>query len=143
MTGQTTMAVKEIVITDMDFDRLNYLVDSARFRTSHPHFLSMLREELNRGKVVPGGHVPRNIVTMNTQVQVRDVKADETEVYTLTYPDEADIDAGKLSVLAPLGMALLGTKVGQTVKFDAPAGQRRLKIEKILYQPEAAGDYHL
>jgi regulator of nucleoside diphosphate kinase len=45
--------------------------------------------------------------------------------------------------LAPLGLALLGTRVGQIVKFDAPAGQRRLKVERILYQPEASGDFHL
>jgi regulator of nucleoside diphosphate kinase len=71
--------------------------------------------------------------------------ADETgtEEYTLVYPDEADIDDGKLSVLAPLGIALLGTRVGQTLEFQVPAGTRRLRVEKILYQPEAAGDFHL
>jgi len=74
---------------------------------------------------------------------VRDLKAEESETYTLVYPDAADINEGKRSVLAPLGMALLGAGVGQVVKFDAPAGRRRLKVERILYQPEAAGDFHL
>jgi len=74
---------------------------------------------------------------------VRDLKAQESETYTLVYPAQADINENKLSVLAPLGMALLGTRLGQIVEFDAPGGQRRLKIEKILYQPEACGDFHL
>ena len=68
---------------------------------------------------------------------------DEKETYTLVYPDEADINEGKLSVLAPLGTALLGMRVGDIVEFEAPAGTRRLKIERVLYQPEAAGDLHL
>jgi regulator of nucleoside diphosphate kinase len=80
---------------------------------------------------------------MHSRVQVLDVKSGESETYTLVYPDEADIDEGKLSILAPLGTALLGTRIGQTIKFEAPAGTRKLRIEKILYQPEAAGDFHL
>jgi regulator of nucleoside diphosphate kinase len=80
---------------------------------------------------------------MHSQVRVRDLKAQESETYTLVYPNEADINKNKLSVLAPIGMALLGTRVGQIVKFDAPAGPRRLKIERILYQPESSGDFDL
>jgi regulator of nucleoside diphosphate kinase len=80
---------------------------------------------------------------MRSQVKVRDMKLDETETYTLVYPEEADINEDKLSVLAPLGRALLGCHVGQVIEFNAPGGKRKLKIEKILYQPEAAGDFHL
>lgn len=143
MIAQNVNTLKEIVITQADFDRLSGLVDSPRYRGTHGLPLLSLKEELDRGRVVPSGEVPKQIVTMHSQVRVRDPKSDETETYTLVYPDEADIDTGKLSVLAPLGMALLGTKVGQTIRFDAPAGPRRLKVEKILYQPEAAGDFHL
>jgi regulator of nucleoside diphosphate kinase len=63
--------------------------------------------------------------------------------YTLVYPDEADFNAGKVSVLAPMGTALLGARAGQVVEFDAPGGRRRMKVVKILDQPEAAGDVHL
>jgi regulator of nucleoside diphosphate kinase len=143
MIAQNVMSAKEIVITEADFDRLKALVDSPRYRTTHAASLIVLKEELDRGKVVAADSVPKGVVTMHSQVRVRDTKSDETEDYTLCYPEEADINEGKLSVLAPLGMALLGTKVGQVVKFDAPAGQRRLKVEKVLYQPEAAGDFHL
>jgi regulator of nucleoside diphosphate kinase len=76
-------------------------------------------------------------------VVVRDLKSDEPETYTLVFPDDADINDGKLSVLAPLGTALLGTQAGQVVEFAAPAGVRRLIVEEVLYQPEAAGHFHL
>jgi regulator of nucleoside diphosphate kinase len=143
MIAQNVKSAKEIVITQADFDRLQGLVESRRYRSTHAASLMVLKEELDRGKVIAADAVPRGVVTMHSQVRVRDLKADETQTYTLVYPDEADINEGKLSVLAPLGIALLGTKASQVVKFDAPAGQRRLKVEKILYQPEAAGDFHL
>lgn len=143
MIAQSVVSAKEIVITAADFDRLRGLVDSPRYRSTHWPLLQALREELDRGQVVPADAVPRGVVTMHSRVRVRDLKGRESETYTLVYPDQADINENKLSVLAPLGMALLGTRVGQVVNFDAPAGRRRLKIERILYQPEARGDFHL
>jgi regulator of nucleoside diphosphate kinase len=143
MIAQQAMSEKEIVITAADFDRLHGLVESPRYRATHAALLHTLKEELDRGKVVRPDHVPRNVVTMRSQVRIHDLRDNQRETYTLVYPDEADIAAGKLSVLAPLGTALLGTRAGQVVGFNAPAGQRRLRIEKILYQPEAAGDLHL
>jgi regulator of nucleoside diphosphate kinase len=137
------MSAKQIVITEADFDRLSSLLDSPRYRSTHAASLMTLKDELERGAVVTAGDVPKDVVTMHSRVRIRDLKADESETYQLVYPGQADINEAKLSVLAPLGIALLGTKVGQVVKFDAPAGQRRLKVEKILYQPEAAGDFHL
>jgi regulator of nucleoside diphosphate kinase len=143
MIAQNILSRRGIIITDKDFDRLRSVVDSPRYRATHAMLLTALKDELERGKVVAADHVPKRVVTMHSQVRIRDLKADESETYTLVYPEEADINEGKLSVLAPLGTALLGTSVGQVVKFDAPAGQRRLRVEKILYQPEAAGDFHL
>lgn len=143
MIAENTVSTKQIVITAADFDRLRGLVDSPRYRFTHARLLMALREELDRSRIVPTDAVPKGVVTMHSQVRVRDLKDQEAETYALVYPDDADIDENRLSVLAPLGMALLGTRVGQTVKFDAPAGARRLKVEKILYQPEACGDFHL
>ena len=134
------MPEKGIVITAADFDRLHGLIESPRYRTTHATLLLNLKEELGRGKVIRADRVPRNVVTMRSQVCVHDLSSDERENYTLVYPEEADINAGKLSVLAPLGAALLGTRAGQIVKIDAPTGQRRLRAERILYQPEAIGD---
>jgi regulator of nucleoside diphosphate kinase len=80
---------------------------------------------------------------MNSQARVRDLKSNEEMVFTLVFPTEADYVRGWLSVLAPIGTALLGYRAGDTIELEVPAGVRRLKIEQVLYQPEAAGDYHL
>ncbi|MCC6239068.1 MAG: nucleoside diphosphate kinase regulator [Phycisphaerales bacterium] len=143
MLTKQTVSNRQIVITESDFDRLKALVESPRYRETHASLLAVLRQELDRCLVVPAGQVPPQVVTMRSTVSVRDLRFDESDTYTLVYPEEADIDNGRLSVLAPLGTALLGVRLGQTIKFDAPAGTRRLKIEKIHYQPESAGDYHL
>jgi regulator of nucleoside diphosphate kinase len=142
MSTQTLVPNRELLITEMDYDRLRHLMESPRYR-ARAMSASTLREELARGSLVAADRVPTGVVTMNSRVRVRDLDADETETYTLVYPDDADIDEGKLSILAPVGTALLGARVGYVVEFDAPAGPRRLKIEKVLYQPEAAGDFHL
>src|SRR6185503_2510475 len=118
MIAQNIVSTNEIVITAADFDRLRGLFDSPRYRSTQAPLLLALREELDRGQVVPVEAVPKGVVTMHSQVRVRDLKAQESETYTLVYPDEADINENKLSVLAPLGMALLGTGVGQVVEFD-------------------------
>jgi regulator of nucleoside diphosphate kinase len=131
------------MITDFDYDRLTQLLDSPRYRATHAMHLHELREELHRGEVVAPTRVPRGVVTMNSRFRVRDLEEDELDTYTLVFPDEADIDSGRVSVLAPLGTALLGTRAGDVVELNAPAGLRRLKVEKILYQPESAGDFHL
>ena len=143
MIAQHTMTRNEVVITEADFDRLKHLVDSPRYRVSHAALIRTLRTELDRCEVVEPGNVPDGVVTMHTKLTVRDARTREPETFTLVYPEDADINEGRLSVLAPLGTALLGARVGQVIEFAAPGGTRRLKVETIHYQPEAAGDFHL
>lgn len=143
MISRTIQSGKNVILTDTDFDRLNELAQSRRYRTTHPALLADLKDELDRGQVVAPMQVPRAVVTMNSRVRLRDLGTDECETYTLVYPEAADINLEKLSVLAPLGTALLGTRSGQVIEFNTPGGWRRLKVERILYQPEAAGDFHL
>jgi regulator of nucleoside diphosphate kinase len=80
---------------------------------------------------------------MNCKVELLDLDKNEKMTFTLVFPNAANIDQGKISILAPIGTAILGYRVGDIVIWQVPAGQRRIKIEKILYQPEASGDYHL
>ncbi len=134
---------KTAVITETDFDKLSGLIRSHHGRASNGPLLTPLERELGRGEVVPPMRVAKGVITMNSRVRIRDLVSDERETYTLVYPPEADIDQGLLSVLAPLGTALLGAKAGDEVEVNAPGGVRRIKVERILYQPEAAGDFHL
>ncbi len=130
-----------IVVTRTDFARLQDLLESWRARPSVS--VAALTQELRHGKLVADKEVSDGIVTMNSRVHVRHLDERVSKTYTVVYPKDANVDQGKISVLAPIGAALLGARVGQVVKFDAPIGERRLRVEAILYQPEAAGDFHL
>jgi regulator of nucleoside diphosphate kinase len=143
MIAQNAVLSDQIVITEQDFDRLKRLLESPTYRSTRQTLRSPLGEELDRGTVVAVQEVPSDVVTMHSRVRVHDLGTRESQTYTLVYPKDADVLAGKLSVLAPLGTALLGMRAGQVVTFDAPSGARRVRVERILYQPEAAGDFHL
>jgi len=134
----------EIVVTDTDLGRLR---DTARaLRTTHPSYRQSagnLEVELGRARVVPQGEISPDVVTMNSTIRIRDQRSRESEEFTLVYPAEADALEGRISVLAPLGLAVLGARAGDQVKWQVPAGVRTFKIEAIVYQPEAAGDLHL
>lgn len=131
------------MVTVADYDRLTALVHSPECRRSYGALAMHLGQGLHQSKVVDPKRVPRNLVTMNSTVRICDVGSDEHEVYTLVYPEDADIDRNRLSILAPLGAVLLGARAGDIVSVDVPAGVRRIKVESVMYQPEAAGDYHL
>lgn len=79
---------------------------------------------------------------MNSTFRLRDVDTDQEAVYTLVFPGDADSARGKVSILAPIGTAVLGYKIGDMIEWEVPAGRKRFKVEQIVYQPEAAGDYH-
>ena len=93
--------------------------------------------------MVPPEAVPGDVITMNSEVVLLDVDTQQEETYTLVFPDRADATTGHISVLAPIGMAMIGYQVGDTFEWPVPDGVRRLLVKEILYQPEAAGDYHL
>ena len=80
-----------------------------------------------------------DVVTMHSTVRVRDVDSGTSMVYTLVFPVEADIEQQRISVLAPIGTALLGFRTADIFEWKTPGGTRRLQIEEVLLQPEAAG----
>ena len=138
------MAERAIYITDFDMERLQKLVDGSRSWSERDReYLQKLEEELNRAIVVASRDVPSDVVTMNSQVRVRDLDGGDEMIFRLVFPADADYEKGKISILAPIGTALIGYRAGDVVEWAVPSGVRRLKIESVLYQPEAAGDYHL
>jgi regulator of nucleoside diphosphate kinase len=128
----------QIYLTQHDMDRLLELVEAypgQRFEK--------LESELLRAKVVPPEKIPREVVTMNSRVVFENETTGERREVTLVYPGSADIDAGKISVLVPVGTALLGLRVGQSIDWELPGGARqRYRIAAVPYQPEAAGEPH-
>ncbi len=138
------MAKKLIYITDFDMKRLKELVKVAReFGKEDEQYLRELESELDRGNIAKSKDIPNNVITMNSKVCLRDVDTQKGMIYWLVFPDSADPDQDRISILTPIGTALLGYKKGDIIEWKVPAGIVKLEVEEILYQPEAAGDYHL
>ena len=133
-----------LVISTLDKHRLMKILRSPETSMSElREELEDLTREIERGAEVRPQEMPADVVTMNSRVRVTDVESETTQEYTIVFPGDADYEKGRISILAPLGTALLGYRVGNVVNWHVPRGVRRLRIEEIVYQPEAAGDYHL
>lgn len=134
--------VSDIVISGDDFRRLRAMIRVGRQRRRRIGYLNALERELRRARIVPPADVPGDAVTMNSTVRVCDLQSGGRQVFRVVYPHEAG-SADALSVLTPLGTAILGVRAGKVVHALMGIGARRLEVEKVLYQPEAAGDFHL
>jgi regulator of nucleoside diphosphate kinase len=125
-----------IIVSDIDVYRLRGLLGAAPADRSLDHaHLDELRNELERAIVLPFGEVPHGVVTMGAKVQVRDLGSGRIEGFELVYPREADASAHRLSVLAPLGTALLGNSQGDVVEWRMPGGTRCFRIERVMQAP--------
>jgi regulator of nucleoside diphosphate kinase len=134
------MKSRNIVITESDHGRLQRLIESSRrFDQRDAEYIDRLEEELEAAIVVKSGEVPEDIVTMNSRVRIRDLNSGHELTYQIVFPKDADAGNNRISVLAPIGTALLGYGAGTTVEWRVPSGLRRLRIEDVEYQPEAAG----
>jgi regulator of nucleoside diphosphate kinase len=137
------MPKRKIIITRSDYEYLKELLSSEFTQAISPSdYLESLEVELELAEVVDPERVPKHVVTMNSTVKLRDLDTNEVETYTLVFPDEADIANFKLSVLAPVGTAILGQRVGDVLRWRVPDGWRRLRVVRVLYQPERAGVFH-
>ena len=133
---------REIVITSLDLSRLMAVLSSpAVLSGPDKERIAELRAELERAVVVEPVEVPGDVVTMNSLVRVTDIVTGEAFEYSLVYPHQADITKNRISILAPIGTALLGYRAGDVIEWQVPSGTRVLKLESVLYQPESAGDF--
>ena len=132
------MAAKNIVITETDYVRLRSLIVSSRqYRPHDAHHLDDLEQELDRA-VIAGVAVPKGVVTMNSRVRVRDLNTGHEFAYQIVFPRDADVARNRISVLAPIGTALLGYGAGATVEWQAPSGLRRWRILDV--EPASAAE---
>lgn len=130
-------------ITDFDLKRLRETISIwRRSDFTRRNDLQELEEVLNRGLLVNSRNVPGDVITMNSTACLIDLDTGEELVYTLVFPKDADIQQNKISVLAPIGTAMLGYSIGEIFEWRVPDGVRRLKVKELLYQPETSGDYH-
>ena len=138
------MPRRKIYITESDLRRLcNVVATELALDGGSNRHLAELIAELQRAEIVASDEVPDDVVTMNSTGVLRDLETDEVETYTLVYPNHADIARNRLSVLAPVGTAILGYHVGDVVRWRVPSGVRRLRVDEVLFQPERVGAFNL
>jgi len=132
-----------LIISEVDRQRLVALLASARLDSRvRAEYIAALEAELVRARVVPAERMPADVVTMNSIVRLRDLDTEEVEEYELVYPTHADVAQNRISILAPIGTAILGYRLGDVIEWSVPAGLRRLRVEEVLYQPERAEALH-
>lgn len=134
------MSEERVVMNWLDVQKLKAQVfsGSKRHEKDQAH-LEILKQEIARAGIVSPKDVPPDVVTLNSEVLVRDLANGDKMIYRLVFPWNADISKNQVSVLAPIGTALLGRRVGDSIRFRAPGRIREFQVEKVLYQPEAAG----
>ena len=139
------MATQGVIrVTAHDYQRLRHLVGIIRQSHGALPGVDRLDEILDLARVVRPERVPRDVVTMNSRVVYEDVATQRTETVSVVYPAQADPSNGKISILSPVGAALLGESEEEEVELTLPQGRtRRIRIINVLYQPEARGDFAL
>jgi regulator of nucleoside diphosphate kinase len=132
------MQARKITITQADYGRLRRIIaSSGDLRLKDAEHLDALERELDSAIIARSAEVPRDLVTMKSRVRVLDLTSGRELVYQIVFPGEADLLRNRISVLAPIGTALLGRAAGTVVEWKVPSGMRRLLILEVEYQPEA------
>jgi regulator of nucleoside diphosphate kinase len=135
---------KQIFITDFDMKRFRWLIDNSyRFDQVYKDDLLNLDKELKNAKVVEPKDIPANVITMNSKFRIKDLATNKETVHTLVFPFDADSENKRLSVLAPIGLAVIGYRVGDEIEFEDNGEKKKIHIEEIIYQPEAEGNYYI
>lgn len=130
--------LRETIIAQDDLRRLREEIrEELRLARTRHTPLAVLEGKLRNARIVPDEQIPDDLVTMNSRLWVRDIPTGVPEMVTLVYPLEADLDEGKISVFSPLGMTLLGKRIGETVRWCDDEGRHTATIDRLFYQPQA------
>lgn len=136
--------MSNLIINKLDYARIRKVINDAKLNRS----LSSVEEEklmneLNSATIVEPDAVPSDVVTMNSIVRLSFLNDNKQIQLQIVYPYQANVKEKKISILSPIATALIGYKVNDEIEWIVPAGLTKIRIDEIVYQPEAAGDYHL
>lgn len=120
-----------IFISRDDYAKLRLLLVTA-LHSNRNSALQKLREELDRATVIDPADFPVDVVTLESTVEYEDIGTGEIEEFTIVFPDRADVEQKRLSILAPIGTALIGCRVGDVVSWSTPGGLRQLKVRRVV-----------
>ncbi|NLD37077.1 MAG: nucleoside diphosphate kinase regulator [Desulfatiglans sp.] len=127
----------KIYITEKDIERLEPVLDAALQKNSQQREnIERLLDDLDRADIVDDIDVPDDVVIMNSEVTVIDLDSKQQMTFALVFPENADLDDKKISILAPVGSAVLGYRVGDIVEWRVPLCKKRLKIDSVIQRPE-------
>jgi len=135
------MKTREIYITEYDMERLRSIIEI--YGGNDRSYLEQLEDELDKARVVDPKNIPDNVVTMNSIVRIKDLDTGEEETFTLVFPGKTNITEKAVSILAPIGTALIGYGEGDIIEWEVPAGTKRFQIMEVIYQLERLGNYDL
>jgi len=136
--------MKNLTISKLDYTRIRENINHALYMRSITAVeAESLMKELNSARLVEPTEIPGNVVTMNSVVRISFLDSGRQVQFQLVYPKDANPREQKISIFSPIATALIGYKVGDEIEWLVPAGLTRIRIEEILYQPEASGDYNL
>ncbi len=131
---------RQIMMTQQDRIRLQKMIsDILLTEVDGTEHVRALDGEMSRAAVVASDEIPPDVITMRSRVRLS-FGDSEDEEYTLVYPDEADLSENRISVLSPVGTAILGYRAGDVIDWDVPDGSIDIRVKSVVYQPEAAGD---
>lgn len=136
------MSRPAIIINELDAVRIDQLLEKPEY--ARLPVAQALNEELDRAQILPPQELPHDVVSMQSDISFRDLTSGEIRRRKLVFPSQMTDSATQLSVLAPIGAALLGLQTGSKIRWTLPGGtETHIEVLEIHYQPEAAGDYNL
>lgn len=139
--ADTNDLVSKSILTLQDYERLFPFL---QMRSNGVRSIELLAEKLAEAELVPQTQVPPDIMTMNSVAEFIDEESGSSRTIALVYPNDSEPADGKISILSPIGIGILGIRVGQTIEWPTPKGRlRRLNVSRMLFQPEAVGAWDL
>ncbi len=136
--------MSKLIVTRLDYARIKKSIsDAKQLNTINKVEAEKLLNELSSAEIVEPDAIPADVVTMNSIVKLNFLNTNKVVQFQIVYPDKANIKENKISIFSPIATALIGYKVQDEIEWVVPAGLTKIKIEEIVYQPEAAGDYDL
>lgn len=132
-----------MILNDKDYNRLISAIKQLRINAIMNINIKNLAEELKHAQIIPAVETPGDLITMNSKVLITRLDTDQKMEVSVVYHDDADVKHKRVSVFAPMGMALLGTREKQVFNCVLPNGAVHYKVDQVIYQPEAAGDLML
>ena len=136
--------MSKIIINRLDYARIKKCINDAKqFKSISTTEAEKLMKELDSAKIVEPEAIPSNVVTMNSIVRLSFLNNNKQVQFQIVYPNQANFKENKISIFSPIATALIGYKVADEIEWIVPAGLTNIRIDEIIYQPEAAGDYSL